>query len=307
MMRDKLAAIEVAKHSVLRPWSTKLNLLKCNNTESMINALVAHQPRIEGLAGLLAIISLTCPSPTERMLQLRSQSRGVFGKLPGVLSGGRPATVSLPRACGALLNVTGWLRDDGRRESKVACGPATTTLRAPCSVISVGSNGEAGFEEGVHTIAPQCTIDVWDGTLDAPKRARVPKYANLKFMDRNFDTKSYQEYAGQRSKISLLKMDCEGCEMTSLPRFIETICTDQVILEVHAYPIFWSHKVAKDGVDFRSHQFDGLAAFFARLGKHYSPFFGEYNPGCPMFRCFEVSYVRRVPCDRDHKLFSRGS
>jgi hypothetical protein len=262
----------------------------------MINALVAHQPRIEGLAGLLAIISLTCPSPTEQMLQLRSQSSGVFGTLPGVLSGGQPATVSLPRACGSLLNFTGWLRDDGRRESKVACGPATRALRAPCSVISVGSNGEAGFEEGVHAIAPHCTIDVWDGTLGPRRRARVPKYANLKLIERNFDHQSYQEYASQRSSISLLKMDCEGCEMMSLPRFIETICTDQVILEVHADPIFWSHPVAKDRADLRSHQFDGLAAFFARLGKHYSPFFGEYNPSCPMFRCFEVSFVRRVPC-----------
>jgi len=108
MERDKLAAIEVTKHTpYVRPWSTTLNFLKCNNTESMINALVAHQPRIEGLAGLLAIISLTCPSPTEQMLQLRSQSSGVFGTLPGVLSGGRPATVSLPRACGSLLNFTG--------------------------------------------------------------------------------------------------------------------------------------------------------------------------------------------------------
>ena len=298
MERDKLAAIEVTKHTpYVRPWSTTLNFLKCNNTESMINALVAHQPRIEGLAGLLAIISLTCPSPTEQMLQLRSQSSGVFGTLPGVLSGGQPATVSLPRACGSLLNFTGWLRDDGRRESKVACGPPTRALRAPCSVISVGSNGEAGFEEGVHAIAPHCTIDVWDGTLGPRRRARVPKYANLKLIERNFDHQSYQEYASQRSSISLLKMDCEGCEMMSLPRFIETICTDQVILEVHAHPIFWSHTVAKDRADLRSHQFDGLAAFFARLGTHYSPFFGEYNPGCPMFRCFEVSFVRRVPCE----------
>jgi hypothetical protein len=100
-------------------------------------------------------------------------------------------------------------------------------------------------------------------------------------------------------------MDCEGCEIDSLHKFLEAICTDQVIVEVHAYPRLWmdtnasspeanGHTLSQSKA---AHQFDGLAAFFARLGTHYSPFFGEYNPSCgPVVRCFEVSYVRRVPC-----------
>jgi hypothetical protein len=287
-----------------RPWATRANLLKCKHVDGMIDALIAHHPKIQGLAGLLAILTLTCPSPTERMQELRSQSSGVFDTLPGVLSGGRPATVSLSRICGLLLNFTGSLRSDGRRESKVACGPAAKTLRSPCSVISVGSNGEAAFETAIHTIAPQCTIDVWDGTLNAAKRARVPKYSNLHFVARNFKPDSHLQYAGRR-RISLLKMDCEGCEIDSLHKFLEAICTDQVIVEVHAYPRLWMDTNASSpeanvltlSQSKAAHQFDGLAAFFARLGTHYSPFFGEYNPSCgPVVRCFEVSYVRRVPC-----------
>ena len=214
---------------------------------------------------------------------------------------------------GLLLNFTGSLRNDGRRESKVACGPAAKTLRSPCAVISVGSNGEAAFETAIHTIAPQCTIDVWDGTLNAAKRARVPTYSNLQFVARNFKPDSHLEYAGRR-RISLLKMDCEGCEIDSLHKFLEAICTDQVIVEVHAYPRLWmgtnasppeanGHTLSQSKA---AHQFDGLAAFFARLGTHYSPFFGEYNPSCgPVVRCFEVSYVRRVPCANDDRVRRR--
>ena len=33
----------------------------------------------------------------------------------------------------------------------------------------------------------------------------------------------------------MLKIDCEGCEMTALLPWLEHVCTDRILVEVHAF------------------------------------------------------------------------
>ena len=72
----------------------------------------------------------------------------------------------------------------------------------------------------------------------------------------------------------MLKIDCEGCEFSSLPPFLENVCVDQLILELHAYPAKWgSPATAKRPT---TNGYAPLAAFFAKLAASYVPFYGEY-------------------------------
>ena len=186
-------------------YATRSNVLKCAHTEAIVRACIGHHPAIEpvALAGLLASISLTCPSLTPLLVRVREQSGGRFSPLPAVLPG-RDAAVTLP-SCPQPLRFNGSVHGP-RREDKVACGTVASVLprKRSCLVVSVGSNGEPEFKESVHAAEPACAIDVWDGTLGKRKLARLQPLKFLTLHRRNFGPHSWRPYAGRR--IALFKM-----------------------------------------------------------------------------------------------------
>ena len=107
----------------------------------------------------------------------------------------------------------------------------STILRDPgCLVVSVGLYDDTRFEEHFHRAAPQCEIVALDGTLNEAKTSAVPKY--IKLMPTNFGPTTYQRFA-DRKRVSLLKIDCDGCEFASLPPWVDHICTEHIVVEMH--------------------------------------------------------------------------
>ena len=123
------------------------------------------------------------------------------------------------------------LGSDGGEVGKPVCDP-DALLSGPCHVISVGSNGDAAFEIDVHRRAPHCEIDTFDGTLIGTRQAlreNIPSY--VRFHAENWGRESWRHFIGKN--ISLLKIDCEGCEVQALPPYLENIPTQQIVIEVH--------------------------------------------------------------------------
>lgn len=140
--------------------------------------------------------------------------------------------VSLP----GCSNVTrlGAAEDGG----KSVCRAADMLGMRPCHVVSVGSNGDATFENAVHNFAPHCRVSTWDGTL-VGKRARLASRLPtwLTFLPMNWNASSWMHYRKEGTDVvSLLKVDCEGCEATELAPWLEHVCAEQIVLELHAYP-----------------------------------------------------------------------
>ena len=199
------------------PFNTPRNRQKCRVAQAMVEAIHAHRPAIEptALAGIAAVISLTCPSLTPSLTAVRKEVKGAtFSPVRNVLPG-RDAAVLLA-ACPQPLRLIGSTRLTNflaHREDKVACGPQDALLRSPCHVVSVGSAGQSGFESSVYRQTHQrCAIDVWDGTLNSAQRAMLPPYVRLVRNGTNFTPESWREYhtPGVLQRVSILKIDCEG-------------------------------------------------------------------------------------------------
>lgn len=167
----------------------------------------------------------------------------------------------------------------------------------PCRVISIGSNGEPSFEKAVHGLAPHCMIDTFDGTLNGTRenlRANLPSYIN--FIPMNVDGDTWRRYdrpmgrvAGGVIHISLLKMDCEGCEFESLPPFLDNVCVDQILLELHACQMGIGGPRTARRVQ-QAHQ------LMMRLDTQYRIFNVEPNIAYGDGTCIEYSFSRRTPC-----------
>ena len=100
-----------------------------------------------------------------------------------------------------------------------------------CNVLSVSRwNGDANFEEGIRRRWPHCRITAMAGTTRDAQVGRKPP-AGLDVMPNSFDRTSYRQFVGRH--FSLLKVDCEGCELEALLPFLDNVPTDQVIVEVH--------------------------------------------------------------------------
>ena len=115
---------------------------------------------------------------------------------------------------------------------KVLCDPALLQNRADCLVVSVGSHSDFSFEADVHALAPHCHIDTYDGTLKKAQRLKVPAPSFVNFFSLSMDAQSYQRYLGRR--VDVLKVDCEGCEFTSLVPWVAHVCTESILLELHS-------------------------------------------------------------------------
>ena len=115
-------------------------------------------------------------------------------------------------------------------------------LGAHCRVYSVGSNDEFSFEEAVHHFNPLCEIHTFDPVVSHP----VNKPAYVQFhpwgvgardsvVDSVFTLSTIMGRLGH-ANVSILKIDCEGCELDAF----NTQCfpshsgaVQQILMEAH--------------------------------------------------------------------------
>ena len=119
---------------------------------------------------------------------------------------------------------------------KMLCLDAQVRPSDPCSIVTVGVGGDPGkppdfrFEVDFHRHFPRCSITTYDGTNFGRGAIRnAPSF--LRFRAVNFGVYSWR--AHHADPVRVLKMDCEGCEFSSLERFVHHLCPEQVLVEVH--------------------------------------------------------------------------
>ena len=192
-------------------------------------AVSAYEAGVSDAVALASAYLLACPSveaarPPQCCRFIEQDARGYFQLAfrPGKPAGG---------SCGDLTRV-GSPSDGG----KMLCDVGRLSARgAACTVVSVGSNGESSFERAVHALAPACALHTLDGTLTGSRAAlasALPPY--VRFEAVNFGPTTWRAFAGRT--VDVLKLDCEGCEYDSLPPWVSRVCTDQIVLELHACP-----------------------------------------------------------------------
>lgn len=155
-----------------------------------------------------------------------------------------------------------------------------------CVVISVGSRGDFSFESAVHRRWPHCEIHTFDGTRPEGATWDVPSVVH--FHAANFNVTSWRPWRHRRQAgtaphggghgVALLKMDCDGCEYTALPPFLEHVCVEQLLLEVH-------RQAASGGA---------LVRLLKTLNRTHGAFYAEPNVfGAPPGTCMEIALRRR--------------
>lgn len=146
-------------------------------------------------------------------------------------------------SCGRLERLGG--SGDG---GKAVCAVAGL-MEPPCVVVSIGSNGDASFEREVLAKGPSCTVYTFDGTLTGQRahlRHRLPlDDARFHFIAENMDSNHTSASLARRgiTRISLLKVDCEGCEDTALLPLLRAVHVEQLLLEVHG--CIWAERVGE--------------------------------------------------------------
>jgi hypothetical protein len=160
-------------------------------------------------------------------------------------------------------------------------------LRGPgCLVVSVGINANTEFEEALHRAHPHCEIDGYDGTLSEAKAARArQRVPSLRLHAQNFGAELAANYSGR--SVRLLKIDCDGCEFDAVPPWIKSVCTDQIVVEVHRT---LRHKPM--------HRVRLIHDLMMALSPLYSVFYLEPNAQFPWLNT-EYSLMRSTPCPRD--------
>ena len=172
---------------------------------------------------------------------------------------------------------------------KTVCAAEALLRPQGCVVVSVGINANTEFEEALHRAHPHCRIVGYDGTLSAAKRARAQQRAPfLELHEHNFGAALAANYS--TTSVRLLKIDCDGCEFSALPAWVTTVCTDQIVVEVHR-TLRWKPK-ARVRI---------IHALMLELDKLYRIFYLETNAAFPWLGT-EYSLVRRTPCHRVEDL-----
>ena len=169
---------------------------------------------------------------------------------------------------------------------KTVCD-AESLFRGPgCLVVSVGINANTEFEEALHREHPQCDIVGYDGTLNNATRTRARERAPfLQLRERNFGAElGKEEYRHQT--VRLLKIDCDGCEYSALLPWVDSVCTEQIVVEIHRT---LKHTPRKRVM--------AVHKLMMALDKLYRVFYFEPNPAFPWLNT-EYSLVRREPCPR---------
>ncbi len=125
---------------------------------------------------------------------------------------------------------------------KWICDPQHYLEMNECIVYSFGSNNEFSFEESIHNFNPECKIYTFDPTVHNP--TNKPKFvhyypwglAGNDFAEKSlFTVRTIMKSLGHR-KISVLKVDCEGCEFESFNTHSFPVykgAINQILIEVH--------------------------------------------------------------------------
>ena len=203
-------------------------------------------------------------------------------------------------SCGSMQRL-----GTGGEPGKVVCRPDQLLADASCLVISVGSNGDAAFERHVHSRAPRCQIETWDGTMRGSReglRSRLPSY--VKFHDANFGEGSWRSYADRN--VSLLKIDCEGCELDALLPFVRHVPPQQIVMEAHGCTPYGARSPYRGSAIER---LDRLHRLMMGLHTaHFRVFASENNLLYSDGTCIEYSLIRsrRSEADVGGRNFSRN-
>ena len=134
---------------------------------------------------------------------------------------------------------------------KFVCGVNVLKQTDRCLVYSIGSAYDFSFEFAVRKAAPACEIHTFDGTMDLASRPLSPQvsvdgiyFHNWNVVDSCETTRLavpsrcmkeiLKELNHTARVITWLKIDCEGCEFTVIPKFVESsVKIDQLMIEVH--------------------------------------------------------------------------
>ena len=181
---------------------------------------------------------------------------------------------------------------------KFMCDPDRLLTRKSCLVVSVGLNGDTSFEVSLHSLYPRCSVHGFDGTLvkeRAALRSKLPEF--LKFHPHNFDSKTYEKFAGVAS-VDVLKIDCDTCEHRDLLPWVQHVCTDQILLEYHTGPR-WQWACGPFGTT-PARRIHEMHRLFSALEQDFDIYAYEDNEivasrGHPGF-CGEYALKRRRPC-----------
>ena len=201
------------------------------------------------------------------------------------------------------LRRVGNLGDGGKQ----VCHADSLRRLTECTVLSIGSNGEASFERAVHALNPRCEIHIYDHTLTRRKKRRLPSFVTLYEEAFNATTQQRARYAGR--VVHLLKMDCDGCEFDALPRWLDSgtdgaargapgMCTQQLLLEVHGSVAahIWGPRGSLRGSGDAWHRLQMVNTLLTRLEPEYGVFASEPNIEWSDGTCIEYSMLRRRAC-----------
>ena len=120
-------------------------------------------------------------------------------------------------------------RGDG---GKTACMHTRLSSSAPCLVVSVGSHGEASFENDVLALNRSCEVHTLDPAM-SPAEEKHSSASHRVFREA-FTPSSATLPRYTNRTISLLKIDCDGCEFDALLPWLASTCTEQILVEVRA-------------------------------------------------------------------------
>eukprot|EP00980_Cylindrotheca_fusiformis_P003731 scaffold825_cov147-Cylindrotheca_fusiformis.AAC.6 len=187
-------------------------------------------------------------------------------------------------------------------ESKVA-------KKSNCSMISIGSNGQWGFEEEV-VQAADCETHTFDCTVSDPRK---PSNPNIHFYphcianeNKQIDGRMYTTYskmmelAGLTEAPSLFKMDVEGFEFDVLAQMLEEAMKSdsmetlpvQISVELHyatrMYDIPWRMRMLTAA------EISSFMGMMYNRGGYLPVHYEAIGPGC--YPCAEILFVR-VFCD----------
>ena len=199
--------------------------------------------------------------------------------------------------------------EDLKREKALALVAANAISKMePCGMISIGSNGQWGFENEVSK-STECTIHTFDCTINDPNK---PENEAIHFypycisdVNKKVDGRQYMTYSkmleatGMKSPPSLLKMDVEGFEYDVLQQMIieaeesgsKNLLPTQISVELHyttrMYDLDWMTRYRQAG------ELTLFLGFMFRKGG-YTIVHTKFNP--PWDDPMEVLFVRAF-CD----------
>eukprot|EP00538_Stauroneis_constricta_P000636 CAMPEP_0119570924 /NCGR_PEP_ID=MMETSP1352-20130426/43862_1 /TAXON_ID=265584 /ORGANISM="Stauroneis constricta, Strain CCMP1120" /LENGTH=545 /DNA_ID=CAMNT_0007620601 /DNA_START=1 /DNA_END=1638 /DNA_ORIENTATION=+ len=132
-------------------------------------------------------------------------------------------------------------------QSSAAAASAYDPKKYGCLIYSIGSNGDYTFEDSVYDDigGPECEIHIFDFSGDFD-RASINPQRNMHFHKWGYqgskdapkepfaDLQTIVKRLGHEGRvIDLFKIDCEECEWSSYPDFVEYDNIRQVLIEVH--------------------------------------------------------------------------